>query len=534
MEKPKYEVPKELIIPASEHPKAFEGPTLILNIIMCALGAIIGLELIVRTGVTPNTSIIGALFAIVLSRIPIAFCQKFRSVHRQNLIATSISGATFSAANCLLLPIGIPVVMGRPDLVFPMLIGVFIATVIDATILYRSFDSEMFPADGAWPPGVASAESILAVVEKGKKAFLMIVGIAIGWVGKLAGIPTDLLGVSWFGDFFAMLALGVGSIVIGFIKDNGFTLSLFGHGATLLSGLLPEGLSATSMITYMPHGVMIGAGAVSLIQCAIMLVKKSKSVYLIGSLVLALGCGILTDMSPVKLIIWLLYTAFAAIASELIVGISAMHSGWFPGFATALIFLLVGMLIGFPPIPLALMVGYTSATGPAFSDMAYDLKSGYILRGSGVDPELEMAGRKQQYRANIFSFVVALIIVIFMVNRYFDQGLFAPVSATFAATIDAGTNAEIAKWLFIWAIPGAIIQFIGGERQIGILFATGLLVGTTMNGVTILIGLLIRHFLLKQNAEHEQTLNILGAGALAGAALCSFFTATLGLFNKKS
>ena len=527
MEKPKYEVPKELIIPASEHPKAFEGPTLILNIIMCALGAIIGLELIVRTGVTPNTSIIGALFAIVLSRIPIAFCQKFRSVHRQNLIATSISGATFSAANCLLLPIGIPVVMGRPDLVFPMLIGVFIATVIDATILYRSFDSEMFPADGAWPPGVASAESILAVVEKGKKAFLMIVGLAIGWVGKLAGIPT---------------------------------LSLFGHGATLLSGLLPEGLSATSMITYMPHGVMIGAGAVSLIQCAIMLVKKSKSedvtasgrkytrsmqslkktliggygVYLIGSLVLALGCGILTDMSPVKLIIWLLYTAFAAIASELIVGISAMHSGWFPGFATALIFLLVGMLIGFPPIPLALMVGYTSATGPAFSDMAYDLKSGYILRGSGVDPELEMEGRKQQYRANIFSFVVALIIVIFMVNRYFDQGLFAPVSATFAATIDAGTNAEIAKWLFIWAIPGAIIQFIGGERQIGILFATGLLVGTTMNGVTILIGLLIRHFLLKQNAEHEQTLNILGAGALAGAALCSFFTATLGLFNKKS
>ena len=523
MEKPKYEVPKELIIPASEHPKAFEGPTLILNIIMCALGAIIGLELIVRTGVTPNTSIIGALFAIVLSRIPIAFCQKFRSVHRQNLIATSISGATFSAANCLLLPIGIPVVMGRPDLVFPMLIGVFIATVIDATILYRSFDSEMFPADGAWPPGVASAESILAV-------------------------------------FFAMLALGVGSIVIGFIKDNGFTLSLFGHGATLLSGLLPEGLSATSMITYMPHGVMIGAGAVSLIQCAIMLVKKSKSedvtasgrkytrsmqslkktliggygVYLIGAFVLALGCGILTDMSPVKLIIWLIYTAFAAIASELIVGISAMHSGWFPGFATALIFLLVGMLIGFPPIPLALMVGYTSATGPAFSDMAYDLKSGYILRGSGVDPELEMEGRKQQYRANIFSFVVALIIVIFMVNRYFDQGLFAPVSATFAATIDAGTNAEIAKWLFIWAIPGAIIQFIGGERQIGILFATGLLVGTTMNGVTILIGLLIRHFLLKQNAEHEQTLNILGAGALAGAALCSFFTATLGLFNKKS
>ena len=105
MEKEK--IPQELIIPASEHPKAFEPAVLILNIVMCCLGAIIGLELIVRTGVTPNTSIVGALFAILISRIPIAFLQKYRSVHRQNLIQTSISGATFSAANCLILPIGI-------------------------------------------------------------------------------------------------------------------------------------------------------------------------------------------------------------------------------------------------------------------------------------------------------------------------------------------------------------------------------------------------------------------------------------------
>lgn len=206
MEKEK--IPQELIIPASEHPKAFEPAVLILNIVMCCLGAIIGLELIVRTGVTPNTSIVGALFAILISRIPIAFLQKYRSVHRQNLIQTSISGATFSAANCLILPIGIPVVMGRPELMFPMLIGVFLATCIDATILYKTFDSEMYPAEGAWPPGVAAAESILAVVEKGRKAFLLIIGIAIGWVGKIAGIPTDLLGVSWFGDFFSHAGSG--------------------------------------------------------------------------------------------------------------------------------------------------------------------------------------------------------------------------------------------------------------------------------------------------------------------------------------
>ena len=52
--------------------------------------------------------------------------------------------------------------------------------------------AEMFPAEGAWPPGVASAESILAVVEKGKKALLLIVGVVIGVGGKMIGILTRL------------------------------------------------------------------------------------------------------------------------------------------------------------------------------------------------------------------------------------------------------------------------------------------------------------------------------------------------------
>ena len=358
---------EQLHITAAEHPKALAPHVLILNIIMSVLGAIIGLELIVRTGVAPNTSIVGALFAIILSRIPLAFLQKYRSIHSQNMIQTSISGATFSAANSLLLPIGIPVIMGREDLMFPMLIGVFIATIIDATILYKTFDSEMFPAEGAWPPGVASAQSILAVVEKGRKAML----------------------------------------------------------------------------------------------------------------------------------------------------------------------LLVGMLIGFPSMPLAVLVAYTAATGPAFSDMAYDLKCGYILRGYGKDPELEKVGRKQQFISEIVGFIVAFVMVALLARTYFSQGLYAPVDATFAATIEAGAGGEVAKWLLIWAVPGAIIQLLGGSRQVGILFATGLLVGSTINGLTIIVALLIRAILVKRNKENEHTLNILGAGALAGAALYSFFTATLALGSKK-
>lgn len=548
----------QLHIHASEHPKAYAPHILILNIVMSVLGAIIGLELIVRTGVAPNTSIVGALFAIIISRIPIAILKKYQSIHCQNLIQTSISGATFSAANCFLLPIGVPVIMGRMDLMYPMLIGSFLATIIDATILYKTFDSEMFPAEGAWPPGVASAESILAVVQKGKKALLLLAGMGIGIGGKMIGIPTDLLGVSWFGDFVAMAALGVGSLVIGIIKTNGFIIDIFGTSLPVITDLFGEGadLMARPIFQYMPHGIMIGAGLISLIQCGRMLLKKSDGnsaagkfsssmanmkkalgggyiAYLIVAVLLAVITGIWSDMSMLQLIIWIVFSAFAAIASELIVGISAMYSGWFPGFATALIFLIVGMLIGFPAIPLGILVAYTSATGPAFSDMAYDLKCGYILRGCGQDQELEIEGRKQQYYSEMIGFVVAFVLVAIMAGKYFDQGLFAPVDATFAATIEAGAGAGVAKWLVIWAIPGAIIQLLGGSRQVGILFATGLLVGSTINGLTILIALVLRYVLVKRNKENEQTLNILGAGSLAGAALYSFFTATLSLGKKK-
>ena len=548
----------QLHIRAADHPKAYAPHILILNIVMSILGAIIGLELIVRTGVAPNTSIVGALFAIIISRIPIAVLKKYQSIHCQNLIQTSISGATFSAANCFLLPIGVPVIMGKPELMFPMLIGSFLATIIDATILYKTFDIEMFPAEGAWPPGVASAESILAVVEKGKKALLLLVGMAIGIGGKIIGIPTDLLGVSWFGDFAAMAALGVGSLVIGIIKTNGFIINIFNQSFPIITDLFGEGadLMSKQMFQYMPHGIMIGAGIISLVQCGRMLFKKSDGdsaaskfsssmanmkkalgggyvAYLVVAVLLAVITGIWSEMNFFQLIIWVIFSAFAAIASELIVGISAMHSGWFPGFATALIFLIVGMLIGFPAIPLGILVAYTSATGPAFSDMAYDLKCGYILRGCGQDRELELEGRKQQYYSEMIGFVVAFVLVAIMASKYFDQGLFAPVDATFAATIEAGAGAGVAKWLIIWAIPGAIIQLLGGSRQIGILFATGLLVGSTINGLTILIALLLRYVLVRRNKENEQTLNILGAGSLAGAALYSFFTATLSLGKKK-
>ena len=92
---------EQLHITAAEHPNAFAPHVIILNIVMSVLGAIIGLELIVRTGVAPNTSIVGALFAIILSRIPLKFLQKYRSIHSQNnRLATLLADFYIKVQTC--------------------------------------------------------------------------------------------------------------------------------------------------------------------------------------------------------------------------------------------------------------------------------------------------------------------------------------------------------------------------------------------------------------------------------------------------
>ena len=70
--------------------------------------------------------------AITLSE---GFFSSFCPVSRAAALMRSgnpISSATFGAANSLLLPVGIPWLLGRPDLVLPMLAGAFFAMLLDA------------------------------------------------------------------------------------------------------------------------------------------------------------------------------------------------------------------------------------------------------------------------------------------------------------------------------------------------------------------------------------------------------------------
>lgn len=529
-----------------KHPSIFQPVTLIFNICTAILGAIIGMQLITTLGISPNTSIIGALLAMVIARIPLKFFTKYRSLHEQNLVQTSISSATFSAANSLMIPIGIPFIMGTPDLILPMLIGASLAMFTDATILYRLFDSNIFPAKGTWPPGVATAEAIFAGDQGGKRAGLLGIGTSLGILGSYLGVSMSAFGVAFIGNIWALAMFGVGLLLRGYSK------SLFGFDINTL---------------YVPHGIMIGAGLVALIQVVRIILKtqdtekgETQSVdvdntsnsftrtkkdisrafgfgflaYIGVALVIAVTAGLVTKMSFGMLIIYLIFAAFAAFAHEIIVGISAMHSGWFPAFAVALITLIVGMLIGFPPVALALLVGFSASTGPAFADMGYDLKTGYIIRGNGNNPQLEKDGRKQQYLTGMIAFAVSVVAVFASYKGLFAANLVPPVDKVYVATIQAGASSNVAKQLLLWAIPGAIIQILGGpSRQMGILFATGLLLVNPNAGWAVIAGILIRAIVVKVKGKNaEAPMSILAAGFIAGDALYSFFSPILKLGKK--
>lgn len=514
----------------TRHPSLFEPKTFFLAVMLGLLGVIIGVELITRVGVNPNTSIIGAVIAIAASRIPLAAFGSFRSLHRQNLLQTVISGATYGGANALLLPVGVLWLVGRIDLVPIMLLGALLGLFIAATIIYGVFDSRIYPAQGLWPPGVATAECILAGDKGGGRARLLGVGGVVGGVGQVFGIPMDVFGICWIGNLWALSMFGVGLLVRAYSAP--------------LVGIEIEKV-------YAPHGVMIGAGIVALGQIAASITKGRNGAqgvehrtsdrqfgrslfwgyiaFVLATVLMATLAGLYTEMPVGMLAGFILFSGVAALVSELIVGISAMHSGWFPAFAVSLIFLVLGMLFEFPPLPLAFLVGFAASTGPAFADMGYDLKAGWILRGSGKHPELERQGRRQQYYAELLGFLVAGAVILFFYGSYFANDLFPPVSRVFAATIQAGSTSDIARYLFLWAVPGAIIQLVGGsERQMGVLFATGLLILNPVAGWTALVSLAIRALLLKRYGKPiEGPMYVLAGGCIAGSALTSFGTATL-------
>ncbi|MFD8379695.1 OPT family oligopeptide transporter [Streptomyces sp. NPDC059679] len=529
--------------PVEAHPRAFEPITLVITVLMSVLGALIGIVLITSLGVSPNTAVIGALVAMLIGRIPVGVLARMRSQHRQNLVQSAISGSTFAAANSLLTPIAVPFALGRTDLVWPMLGGAVIGLAVDSWVLYRVFDSKLLPATGSWPAGIAAAETIKAGDTGGRKAAVLGVGAVVGLVGALFKFPTSAAGVGFLGNIWALAMFGVGLAVGQYAPDFGFDL-----GAERV-----------------PHGLMVGAGLVALVQALLLMRTRKGStgpaadaesdedertvqaprlrrgllegmgLFVCGAIVVAIAGGVVGRLSVPALVGWVALAGIAAIVHQLIVGLAAMHSGWFPAFAVTLIFLIIGLVLHIPTVPLALMVGYTASTGPAFADLGYDFKAGWLLRRNAVPWQpFEIEGRRQQYLAQLVGFGVALVVVAIAWKSFFSDGRVPPVSEVYVATIKGGLEPGTMTTMLLWAIPGALIQLIGGpSRQMGVLLATGLLVATPDAGWMVLGALAIRQAYTmwrrrgltdpearkESDEQSENDLSLVGAGLVAGSSL---------------
>ncbi len=541
------------------HVRALEGETLLLSVLVSVASAVICMQIISRIGFTPNTSIIGALIAMMLARLPMEGMRKFRSLDRQNLVQTMTSGAGFAAANCTLLSVSIFYSYGDLTLLVPMLLGSGIATLIGMHLVYRTFDSELFPATGSWPPGIATAQALIAGDEGGKKGRSLLFGILFGALGSsqlfafpslgIGGLPMAGIGIAFIANVFAMVALALGLIVRGY----------FSHLAPFLEPVAPlfgmEAFPSDLGKTYVPHGFMIGAGIVSLVQAVKIIfarteagdpvepeesysvsapaLKRTLAFHILlfagGALFLAAMAGLWGEMPPDKLALWIVWCTFSASVAPVLVGLSAMHSGWFPGFAVSIIFLSLGIFMGFPPHALVLLTGYVASTGPCFADMGYDLKTGWIVRGRGADPAYEMDGRRQQVIAELLGGLIALAVTGLLMNLHFRLNMIPPVSKVFAATIQAGLNEDILRQLLYAALFGGLLQFLGGAKKaLGILFATGLLINNPVYGVGLLAALLIR-WPLERRFKAE--LEIYGGGFVAGDGIYGFLNALIRSFG---
>ncbi|WP_205881192.1 OPT/YSL family transporter [Leucobacter insecticola] len=478
------------------HPRSFEPGMFVLLLLLSGLGVVIGIHVITTLGVSPSTSVIGALIAMIIGRIGFFGLSRMRNIHRQNLAQSAISAGTFGAANSILTPIAIPFALGRPDMIWPMFIGASVGLILDAWMLYRVFGSEFIPATATWPSGRASAETIKAGDVGGKQALLLGFGAVVGIGGSIAGLSMSAAGVALIGNIWALLMFGIGLLLNQYFPIL-FDVSLLG--------------------LYIPHGVMIGAGTVALVQAGRLIFRKRTTsvldtvitevdpdpsliptvnqkalrrafgtgylLFVGGAMVLGLAAGLWTEMSMLGIIGWVLLAGVAAIVHEIIVGLAAMHSGWFPAFAVALIFLVIGMFLGLPDVPLMLLVGYCAVTGPAFSDMGDDLKAGWVLRRRAWPYTVfELQGRREQLKAAFIGFATAIGVVAIAWQPLFANNQFPPIARVYADTILAGiSDPTILRNMFLAAIPGAIIQIIGGsKRQMGVLLATGLLISAPM------------------------------------------------------
>jgi uncharacterized oligopeptide transporter (OPT) family protein len=469
---------------------------------------------------------------MVVARIPLIAAKRFRNLERQNYVISMASSAGFAAANCGFIAIATMVIMGRDDLLVPIALGALAGSAISVFVVGRIYDSKIFPAGGAWPMGAAVASTIEAGDEGGKKGFQLLQGLLAGSGAAFFGLPAAAVGIAFIANMFSTAALGLGMIL------RGYSVHIFGGFDIGASNIA--------------QGVMIGAGAVALVQIFLAIskgVRGSKkdaaaqdaehtvsdsrakrnialsAVYFMGGAVLiALLTGIFADMGAAQAALWTVFSGLAAIVVMLLVGTASMHSGWAPTFAIVTICMTIGIFAGFPPLPLAVMVGYLGSVGPVMADTGISLKTGWIIRGKGTDAARELAGRRRQVVMKQLGVIVGIAMSVIFGTMLIRGNVVPPMSIFYADAVASAAEPALLGELALWAIPGAALQAAFGNKSVGLMLATGLLINNPIFGIALLAAIAARLII---GAKH---MAVRGPGLIAGDGLFGFGANILRVF----
>ena len=136
-----------------------------------------------------------------------------------------------------------------------MLIGAGLAMLIDFVMLYWLFDSKVFPGQAPGRRASPRPRRSRPVTKAASGPRCSAPGTAVGLLGSWLGVPMSAFGVAFIGNVVALTMFGVGLLARGYSADV-FGVDIAAH--------------------YIPHGLMIGAGLVALIQALVVVFRGRR------------------------------------------------------------------------------------------------------------------------------------------------------------------------------------------------------------------------------------------------------------------
>jgi hypothetical protein len=240
----------------------------------------------------------------------------------------------------------------------------------------------------------------------------------------------------------------------------------------------------------------------------------AAGLYLVVSAVSSSSLASLDEpASLVAAVLWAPVCAGLALGFQCFSGLAASRLGWVPAFGAAMAMLVLVLRLGLPAGEALLSIGLVAATGPLFAELGYQLKAGGELGRATL--------RRQQTTVALLGLAVAVAVVSFRAPAYFERGVIPPVSQVLAVALELGQRAGGLSSLGPWIATGAVAQWLAGaSRQVGLLFATGLLLPNPAAGWALLVGLAAR-FVVSAGFRGRADLGLalFGLGCIGGELL---------------